>query len=80
MLAVGDERFHVKCMDVIKRFLKQKKTIVIVSHNLEQIRHMADQVALLSKGRLLYLGEPSEAIDRYRDDSYTQHHKQHSLS
>ena len=78
VLAVGDERFHVKCMDVIKRFLKQKKTIVIVSHNLEQIRMMADQVALLSKGRLLYLGEPSEAIDRYRDDSYTAHHKQKS--
>ncbi len=78
VLAVGDERFHLKCMDVIKRFLKQKKTIVIVSHNLEQVRLMADQVALLSKGRLVYLGDPAEAIDRYRDESYLAHQQKGS--
>lgn len=70
VLAVGDERFTNKCMAVIQKLLKRGKTIIIVSHNLEQIRELADQVALLSKGRLVYLGDATEAIDRYRDESY----------
>ncbi len=70
VLAVGDERFKKKCDKVFQRLLDQKKTIIIVSHSLSQMQEMADKILLLSKGRVVFLGDPKEAIEKYRDDSY----------
>jgi ABC-2 type transport system ATP-binding protein/lipopolysaccharide transport system ATP-binding protein len=70
VLAVGDERFKIKCDKVFQRLLDQKKTIIIVSHSLSQMQEMADKILLLSKGHVVFLGDPKEAIKNYRDDSY----------
>lgn len=70
VLAVGDERFQKKCKKVFERLLEQKKTVIMVSHSLEQLRDMSDQIAVLSKGRLIYLGEPKKALEIYRDSTY----------
>ena len=42
----------------------------MVSHNLELLEQIADVVALFSKGEVAYLGDPKEAIKRYRDTHY----------
>lgn len=70
VLAVGDERFQTKCKAVFDRYLKENKTIIIVSHSLGQIEQLADKVLLLSKGKIVYLGDPKEAIAMYRDETY----------
>lgn len=70
ILAVGDERFQAKCHQVFKQFLESGKTIVIVSHNLPMLGSMAHSIALLSRGRLAFLGDPQEAIAMYLDKSY----------
>lgn len=70
VLAVGDERFQNKCDAFFKDFIKQGKTIIIVSHSLDLLEELADQIGLLSKGRLIYMGDPKVAIEMYRSDSY----------
>jgi ABC-type polysaccharide/polyol phosphate transport system ATPase subunit len=70
ILAVGDERFQSKCRKVFQDFMARGKTIVIVSHDVDMLKNLGSQIAVLSKGRLLYLGEPKEAISVYRSQNY----------
>ena len=70
ILGVGDERFQEKCAAVFERFLASGKTLVLVSHNMQMLADTADKVGLISKGRLLFLGEPELAIDLYRHQEY----------
>lgn len=70
VLAVGDERFNEKCMNVFYSILEQNKTIVLVSHILGQVEQLCDQVALLASGKVVFIGPAAEAIALYRDESY----------
>ncbi len=70
VLAVGDERFQTKCKAIFDRYLEENKTIIMVSHSLGQIEQMSNKVLLLSKGEVIHLGDPAEAIEKYRDEAY----------
>ncbi len=70
ILAVGDERFHAKCKKVFENHLASGRTIVIVSHSLDMIERFAHVIGLLSRGRLVFLGDPKTAIAKYRDETY----------
>ena len=65
VLAVGDEHFQRKCNEKILEFKRQKKTIIIVSHALEEIRTLCDEAIWLHKGELKAFGQASEVIDSY---------------
>src|SRR5271168_1328970 len=43
VLAVGDERFQRKCMERIKLFQKEGRTIIFVSHSPDQVRSICDR-------------------------------------
>jgi len=70
ILAVGDERFQAKCRQVFERYIKEGKTIVLVTHDMSVIKSMAHQVVLLAKGRVVFVGEPKKAVELYQDKSY----------
>ena len=70
VLAVGDERFNDKCMNEFYSLLEQQKTIILVSHGLEQVARLCDSVALLAAGEIVFVGPAAEAIELYRDASY----------
>jgi ABC-type polysaccharide/polyol phosphate transport system ATPase subunit len=70
ILAVGDERFQEKCQGVFRNFLASGKTVVLVSHNLQMIKSTADTVALMSKGKIVFMGDAAEAVQKYREGSY----------
>jgi ABC-type polysaccharide/polyol phosphate transport system ATPase subunit len=78
ILAVGDEAFQVKCYEWLDRFQTQGGTVVLVSHNLQQIRSVCSRVAWISDGRIQYEGNPDEAVDRYlaqvRDGAVSDSH------
>lgn len=67
VLAVGDEAFQRKCMDTIRRFQAEGRTILLVTHNLSQVVELADQAVLLHHGKLVYAGEPRLAVSQFRD-------------
>jgi ABC-2 type transport system ATP-binding protein len=43
VLAVGDERFQAKCVDRIRRFQQEGRTILLVTHNADQVRALCDR-------------------------------------
>lgn len=67
VLAVGDEAFQRKCMDTIRRFQAEGRTILLVTHNLNQVIELADHAILLHHGHLMFAGEPREAVAQFRD-------------
>ncbi|WP_019179495.1 ABC transporter ATP-binding protein [Microbacterium yannicii] len=67
VLAVGDEQFQKKCLDKIEEFQKQGRTIIIVSHALDQIESLCDRVVLMHRGRMAFDGLPGPAIERFRE-------------
>jgi lipopolysaccharide transport system ATP-binding protein len=65
VLAVGDMEFQQKCLDVFQRYLKEKKTIVFVSHDLNSIRRFCSKALLLRHGEQMAFGDTNEIIDKY---------------
>jgi ABC-2 type transport system ATP-binding protein len=66
VLAVGDEPFQRKCMDQIRSFQEEGRTIVLVSHSAEQVGDLCDRAVLLRDGRVMLDGAPREAIRALR--------------
>ncbi|MCU1638875.1 MAG: transporter ATP-binding protein [Microbacteriaceae bacterium] len=67
VLAVGDEAFQRKCLDKIRSFQQEGRTIILVSHSLGQVTEMCDRAVLLNKGEVVFDGEPAEAVAQFRD-------------
>ena len=67
VLAVGDEAFQRKCLDKIRTFQSEGRTIIIVSHALGQITELCDRAVLLNAGEIVFDGEPAVAVARFRD-------------
>lgn len=67
VLAVGDMPFQEKCMDKFAEFRRDGRTVVVVSHGMEQMRTFCDEVAWLDKGKLVAVGDAMRVIDTYSD-------------
>lgn len=67
VLAVGDEPFQRKCLERIKDFQAQGRTIVFVTHGLDQTRELCDRVILLDHGDVVVDGPPVEALRSFRE-------------
>jgi lipopolysaccharide transport system ATP-binding protein len=67
VLAVGDHRFRKKCTDWLDRFRASGKTMILTSHDTDQIRHLCDQVLVLEEGRVDRQADPATAVKRYND-------------
>jgi len=65
VLAVGDEAFARKCVEKFDLFRQRKKTIVIVSHDLDAVERLCDRALLLHKGEVITLGKTRDAIIDY---------------
>src|ERR1700728_4306967 len=66
ILAVGDLAFQAKCFDRLKQFRAAGKTILLVTHSMEQVSKFCDRAIFLEKGQILFDGDPAEAIALYR--------------
>ncbi|UOY01219.1 ABC transporter ATP-binding protein [Blastococcus sp. PRF04-17] len=68
VLAVGDEPFQRKCLDRIKRFQHEGRTIVLVTHALDQVVEICNRAVVLENGRVLADGTAREATKVLRAD------------
>lgn len=66
VLAVGDEPFQRKCMDRIKEFQREGRTIILVTHSLAQVGELCDRAVVLRRGEVVYDGDPDAAIEVLR--------------
>lgn len=67
VLAVGDEAFQRKCMDKIRSFQREGRTIILVTHSMAQVAELCDRAILLHHGRVIVDGEPNDVIPQFRD-------------
>ncbi len=65
ILMVGDIAFQRRCMEKLREFADAGKTILMVSHSLEDLRPICNRCLVLSEGRLLYDGITEDAFDVY---------------
>lgn len=67
VLAVGDEAFQRKCMDKIRQFQAEGRTIILVSHSAAQVMEVCDRGVVLHDGELVFAGTASEATKIHRE-------------
>lgn len=67
VLSVGDEAFQHKCIERIKRFQREGRTILFVTHSLDQVTQLCDRAIMLDHGRMVIDATPVEAVRRLRD-------------
>jgi ABC-2 type transport system ATP-binding protein len=67
VLAVGDEAFQKKCLDKIRDFQKEGRTIVLVSHALGQVQELCDTAVVLHHGEVMFHGTARRAVQNMRE-------------
>lgn len=70
VLAVGDMAFQEKCTEKFADLKSEGRTVVVVSHALEQMRTFCDEAAWLHKGGLAAVGEAATVITEYGDQAH----------
>jgi ABC-2 type transport system ATP-binding protein len=66
VLAVGDESFQRKCLERVRRFQAEGRTIVLVSHALDIVREVCDRAVMLDHGRVYTEGAPETVVRALR--------------
>jgi len=67
VLSVGDEAFQRKCLERVKQFQKEGRTILVVTHTPDLIRQICDRAAVLDHGVLIAVDTPGKAVLAFRD-------------
>ncbi len=65
VLAVGDESFQKKCFETFASWREQGKTVVLVSHDANQIATLCDRAIYLDHGQLKSTGSAHQVIADY---------------
>ena len=66
VLAVGDIGFQRKCLDKVRAFQEEGRTIVFVTHAPDLVLQVCDQALLLEHGQIKARGEPEDVVRELR--------------
>ncbi|MCU0305414.1 MAG: ABC transporter ATP-binding protein [Thermoanaerobaculales bacterium] len=66
VLAVGDASFRIKCQERLQAFRDAGITILLVSHDLDGVVQMCDEVLWLDRGAVRAYGPAAEVVASYR--------------
>jgi len=72
VLAVGDAAFQEKCLGKMGEVASEGRTVLFVSHNLQSIRQLCEEVILLDSGHLVMRGQADRVITSYLNGSASQ--------
>jgi ABC-2 type transport system ATP-binding protein len=67
VLAVGDELFQRKCLDRVRQFQREGRTIIFVTHAADLVRQICTRAAVLDQGSMVAYGTPGEAVRSFRE-------------
>jgi ABC-type multidrug transport system ATPase subunit len=76
VLAVGDESFQRKCLDIFENYKTTKQTIVLVTHEMETVKRFCNRALLINDGNLIDQGDPQRIADEYSRLNQDQSDKQ----
>jgi ABC-2 type transport system ATP-binding protein len=67
VLAVGDSNFQRKCNDYFEKIKHEKKTVILVTHNMEAVERYCSRAMLLDQGKIVKIGDPADVAQLYSD-------------
>lgn len=68
VLSVGDAKFKEKSLTKMKELiLDESKTVIIVSHDLNTLLSICDEILWINDGEIFEKGKPQEVIEKYRE-------------
>ncbi len=67
VLSVGDAKFKKKSANKLKKMMKSGVTVLLVSHQSEQVRTICNKAIILDHGRLIASGKSEEICDMYEE-------------
>jgi len=66
VLAVGDEAFQRKCNDYFTKIKNDpSKTVILVTHGMENVRKYCDRALMLKDGEIASIGSPDDVASDY---------------
>lgn len=65
VLAVGDEAFQRKCLNVFEEYRREGQTVVLVTHNMDSVRSLCTRAMIISNGVIDKIGNVGEITERY---------------
>ncbi len=65
VLAVGDEAFQRKCIDVFEQYKAKNQTVILVTHDMETVRQFCSRAMLIDKGKIVEIGNPRKVAAIY---------------
>jgi len=65
VLAVGDSAFQKKCLGKMGDIAKGGRTVLFVSHQMNQIRRLCKECIWLEKGKIKAIGPTEEVVSKY---------------
>jgi ABC-2 type transport system ATP-binding protein len=73
VLAVGDEAFQRKCLRRVRELQHEGRTIVFVTHAVQQVAQICDGAVMLDHGRVRAIGNVADVVKEYRLLMLRQH-------
>jgi ABC-2 type transport system ATP-binding protein len=67
VLAVGDEAFQQKCIAVFEKYKAEKKTIVIVTHDMSVVEKFCNRAMLIKDSKVVKIGNPQVVAQMYSE-------------
>ena len=65
VLAVGDAAFQQKCFDEFNRLRDEKRTMLLVTHDMSAVARYCDRAMLVEHGEVRMIGEPDRVGAEY---------------
>lgn len=65
VLAVGDEAFQRKCLDIFEYYKASHQTVILVTHDMETVKKFCNRALLLESGKITKIGDPREVANTY---------------
>lgn len=69
VLAVGDEAFQRKCYTYFAELKKNKKTVILVTHDMSAVQQFCNRAMVIKNGKAVYVGSAAKASLMYREDN-----------
>lgn len=75
VLAVGDEAFQKKCYSYFDKLKREKRTVILVTHDMAAVERFCTKAAFIEDGRVRMIGKPyriAAAYSRSNSQNYDQ--------
>lgn len=67
VLAVGDEAFQRKCYQYFAELKRDKKTVILVTHDMSSVQRFCNKAIMIEKGKIVESGNPAKVSQRYSE-------------